>query len=103
MKRETNPSERYEEVRLHGWTDRIALEYDKITKTNDYEWAGGASRYEWAGKEGDIGPRNEQLEEELFHNSMTTRAGNRIEEYLSSYPRFFGLDTRFNPVQIQGY
>lgn len=74
------PEERYEEVRQHGWTERVAIKYDEVTQTKDYDWAGGASRYEWQGTEGDIGPRNPELEEQLFKNILIPRAGHRIEE-----------------------
>ncbi|KAJ5965844.1 Helicase C-terminal [Penicillium waksmanii] len=73
--------DRHEEVRKQGWTDRVAIKYDEVARNEDYEWAGGANRYEWAGEEGDIGPRNEELEEQLFKNINLSRVGHRIEEY----------------------
>lgn len=74
--------ERNVEVRKQGWTERVAIQYDEVARADTYEYAGNASRYEWTGEEGDIGPRNEELEEQLFNNSLLPRAGHRIDEYV---------------------
>lgn len=80
---ERNPppgsEDRYEEVRKQGWTERTAVKYDELAKTDGYEWAGGATRYEWTGEEGDIGPRNLELEEQLFNDILIPRVGTHIE------------------------
>lgn len=80
--------DRHEEVRKQGWTDRVAIKYDEVARKDDYEWAGGASRYEWCGEEGDIGPRNEELEEQLFKNINLARVGHRIKESVPLIPQF---------------
>lgn len=90
--------DRHEEVRKQGWTDRVAIKYEEVSRNEDYEWAGGASRYEWAGEKGDIGPRNEALEEQLFKNINLSRVGHRIEESVPLIPYFLhpltGLSTQ---------
>ncbi len=92
--------DRNEEVRKQGWTDRVAIKYDEVVRNDGYEWAGGASRYEWAGEEGDVGPRNEDLERQLFNNIHFSRVGHRIEESVPSIPRFlFSLTSLSNQIQ----
>ncbi|KAJ5572701.1 Helicase C-terminal [Penicillium hetheringtonii] len=92
--------ERNVEVRKQGWTERVAIQYDEVARADTYEYAGNASRYEWTGEEGDIGPRNEELEEQLFNNSLLPRAGHRIDEYVL-YKRItvtFESEERIKPV-----
>lgn len=45
-------------------------------------WASEAGRYEWNPEEatGDVGPRNEALEQELFHSEFINRAGDKLSK-----------------------
>lgn len=72
--------ERIEEVRKQGWTERVAIKYDEVAQNDNYQWAAGARRYEWVGEEGDVGPRNEELEDQLFNTNLSSRAGHLLEE-----------------------
>ncbi|KAA8645800.1 hypothetical protein EYZ11_011205 [Aspergillus tanneri] len=42
------------------------------------EWAAKAAKYEWNDEYGDIGPKNEELEEMLFRNEYINRAGLKL-------------------------
>ncbi|KAJ5469707.1 ATP-dependent RNA helicase ded1, partial [Penicillium diatomitis] len=44
------------------------------------KWGGLAARYEWKDEYGDVGPRNDELEQELFKNSNVPRPGNHANE-----------------------
>jgi ATP-dependent RNA helicase DDX3X len=44
------------------------------------EWAHNAARYEWNADFGDVAPRIPELEQQLFHNEFTNRAGGKIEK-----------------------
>ena len=43
-------------------------------------WAHDAAKYEWKDDFGDVGPRDEKLEQELFHSETITRKGAKIEK-----------------------
>ena len=43
------------------------------------KWASNARRYEWKEEYGDVAPRIEELEQELFHGEFRNRAGPKIE------------------------
>ncbi|EER24484.1 hypothetical protein D8B26_005191 [Coccidioides posadasii str. Silveira] len=50
--------------------------------SGEYEaptWASTAAKYEWKDEYGDVGPRNEELEQMLFRDEYTNRAGNLFE------------------------
>ncbi|KIW73981.1 hypothetical protein PV04_02054 [Phialophora macrospora] len=44
-------------------------------------WSHDAMKYEWSEEFGDVGPRDEKLEKELFHGEFINRAGAKIENY----------------------
>ncbi|PGH12646.1 hypothetical protein AJ79_04144 [Helicocarpus griseus UAMH5409] len=43
------------------------------------EWASSAAKYEWKEEYGDVGPRNEELENMLFHSEHINRMGDHFE------------------------
>lgn len=43
-------------------------------------WAHDAVRYEWKEEFGDVGPRSEKLEEELFKSKFINRAGGNFKK-----------------------
>ena len=43
-------------------------------------WAHDAGRYEWKEEYGDVGPRSERLEEELFKGKYINRAGGNFKK-----------------------
>lgn len=44
------------------------------------KWAHDAGRYEWKEEFGDVGPRSEKLEEELFNGKYINRAGDKFKK-----------------------
>ncbi|KEF57899.1 uncharacterized protein A1O9_05821 [Exophiala aquamarina CBS 119918] len=44
-----------------------------------HKWAHDAGRYEWKEEFGDVGPRSEKLEEELFNGKYINRAGEKFK------------------------
>jgi ATP-dependent RNA helicase DDX3X len=43
-------------------------------------WSHDIARYEWKDEYGDVGPRIESLEKELFHGEFLNRAGSKLEK-----------------------
>ncbi|KAJ5464263.1 DEAD/DEAH box RNA helicase [Penicillium sp. IBT 31633x] len=72
-------------AREKGWTDRVPYEYAELTNNKDHrDWAGIAVRYEWKDDYGDVGPAVPELEQQLFHSDLISRAGDKLDE-LNSY------------------
>lgn len=94
-------AEALQKAQEHGWVEPSAYNYtfarpqaqdpnvqaageasENPTTTSIFKpnWASDAGRYEWDSADtlGDIGPRNERLEQELFHSEFITRAGNKL-------------------------
>ncbi|KAJ5692314.1 hypothetical protein N7462_001737 [Penicillium macrosclerotiorum] len=69
-----------EAVRKQGWTDPVPFTYDSYNSKEFTDWAGVAARYEWKDEYGDVGPRNEELEKQLFQDDFIPRAGSRFNE-----------------------
>lgn len=66
--------------RQHGWTEPTPFSYDSFQNKEFTDWAGMAARYEWNDEYGDVGPRNEELEKQLFNQEFMPRAGVRFNE-----------------------
>lgn len=64
------------------WSAPIAFDYQSFNEAGFTEWAGNAARYEWKDEYGDVGPRNEELEKQLFQVDYISRAGHRLDRYL---------------------
>lgn len=43
-------------------------------------WSHDAAKYEWKEEYGDVGPRDERLEKDLFHGEHITRAGAKLDK-----------------------
>lgn len=68
-------------AREKGWTDRVPYEYAELTNNKDHrDWAGIAVRYEWKDDYGDVGPAVPELEQQLFHSDLISRAGDKLDE-----------------------
>jgi ATP-dependent RNA helicase DDX3X len=63
-----------------GWTAPVPFSYESYNDKNFNDWDGMAPRYEWKDEYGDIGPRNEELEKQLFNDEYMPRAGLRFDE-----------------------
>lgn len=68
-----------EQAATRGWTEPVAFEYQQYNDKDFTEWAGNATRYEWKDEYGDVGPRNEELEKQLFQAEYLARAGQRLD------------------------
>jgi ATP-dependent RNA helicase DDX3X len=80
-------SEAATETPLYGaapgqWSAPVAFDYESFNEAGFTEWAGNAVRYEWKDEYGDVGPRNEELEKQLFQVDFISRAGHRLDRYL---------------------
>lgn len=64
-----------------GWNPPVPFTYESYITKVFTDWAGMAPRYEWTEEEkGEIGPRNEELEKELFNAELVPSAGQRFNE-----------------------
>ncbi|KAF3390306.1 ATP-dependent RNA helicase ded1 [Penicillium rolfsii] len=63
-----------------GWMNPVPYGYENFNDGNSVYWEGMAPRYEWNDEYGDIGPRNEELEKQLFNEEFMPRAGLRFDE-----------------------
>ncbi|KAJ5288649.1 hypothetical protein N7478_001679 [Penicillium angulare] len=68
------------EARKGAWRDPTPFNYDSYGDKENQDWAGAAVRYEWKEEFGDVGPRNEELEKQLFEGDLIPRAGMRLKE-----------------------
>ena len=70
-----------------GWAAPTPYDYEAYLDKENKDWFGVAARYEWhkewTDEYGDIGPRNEELEKQLFQSNYIQRAGARLDEYVS--------------------
>lgn len=72
-------------IRAHGWMENEKLNYDAFnapTSESKPTWAGMAAVYEWTGEEGDIGPPDTELEEQLFGGEHN-RAGTSLDHIMN--------------------
>lgn len=72
-------------IRAHGWLDTHRLDYDAFnapTSETTPQWAGASAVYEWTGEEGDIGPPDAELEEQLFGGEHN-RAGTSLDHIMN--------------------
>ncbi|OOQ85086.1 ATP-dependent RNA helicase DED1 [Penicillium brasilianum] len=67
-----------------GWSEPVPFHYENFTNKDSTDWASTAARYEWKDEYGDIGPRNEDLETQLFGEDYKCRVGVRFEELKKS-------------------
>jgi ATP-dependent RNA helicase DDX3X len=71
-------------ARDHKWAEPQAYNYAVATanmgeNTENIPWFSNARKYEWKDEYGDVAPRDEELERELFHNTYITSQGDRME------------------------
>jgi ATP-dependent RNA helicase DDX3X len=73
----------------HGWVTKQAFDYEAYNMSNKqaYEkiaaegsgargdWASNAAVYEWNDEYGDVGPRFEELEKQLFNSEFHVKTG----------------------------
>ncbi|KAJ5114800.1 hypothetical protein NUU61_000559 [Penicillium alfredii] len=79
-----DPAESARLARERGWAEPIPYDYQSYGNKDARDWAGIAARYEWQDEYGDVGPRNPDLEQQLFHHEYITRVGHKLAE-LNAY------------------
>lgn len=70
-----------------GWTNPIPFNYETVNSgaapedvgRDEASWLGNAAIYEWDDEFGEVGPKNEKLEEMLYHGFNVMKAGNQIK------------------------
>src|SRR5947209_4466374 len=76
-------------AREKGWAEPSQYDYDEYSKpARDATavdptlpmWGHNAQKYEWKEDYGDVGPRNEELEQMLYHSEFITRQGIKFDE-----------------------
>jgi ATP-dependent RNA helicase DDX3X len=79
-------------TRPNGWAEPSRYDYEEYGKDakevkeptamdqNAPAWGHNAQKYEWREEYGEVGPRNEQLEQMLYHSEFITRQGIKFEE-----------------------
>jgi ATP-dependent RNA helicase DDX3X len=65
-----------------GWSEPVPFTYDRFAIKDFTDWAGIAPRYEWKEEYGEVGPRNVELERQLFNAEFVPRAGERFNEWV---------------------
>ncbi|KAI4726455.1 DEAD/DEAH box RNA helicase [Aureobasidium sp. EXF-10728] len=85
-------------LQSHGWVKNEAMDYDAYNApTSDLTptWATTAQVYEWNGEEGDIGPPDAELEQQLFGERH--RAGTSLDHIMDFRANVEG-PRRFSPI-----
>ncbi|OQD83410.1 hypothetical protein PENANT_c017G04874 [Penicillium antarcticum] len=85
-----------EEAARLGWTNPVPFDYTKPDKESR-DWAGIADRYEWDSEYGEVGPPNEELEQQLFRGNLIQRVGERLND-LNAYTVRVDSDTTIQPI-----
>ncbi len=76
-------------AREKGWAEPSSYDYEEYRKeSNDATvanstvtaWGHNAQKYEWKEEYGEVGPRNEDLEQMLYHSEFITRQGIKFDE-----------------------
>jgi ATP-dependent RNA helicase DDX3X len=76
-------------AREAGWAEPSSYDYEEYGKpAKDATvvdptmpmWGHNAEKYEWKEEYGDVGPRNEELEQMLYHSEFITRQGIKFDE-----------------------
>lgn len=76
-------------AREKGWAEPSSYDYEEYGKVAKDAtmvdptlpmWAHNAQKYEWKEDYGEVGPRNEELEQMLYHGEFITRQGIKFNE-----------------------
>ncbi|EXJ81195.1 hypothetical protein A1O3_07485 [Capronia epimyces CBS 606.96] len=113
---ERSKEERLEDARKAGWCAPQPFNYDAAAPAtgangatggegendeNAYKstsWAHDAQKYEWQEDFGDVGPRHEDLEKELFRGEYINRAGDKFKN-LTTVKIIVESETRVEPIK----
>lgn len=83
----TDNEEAAAKAKKHEWPVKIAYDYSAYQPAKDAPvdvgsmpaWASSAIKYEWSDEYGDVAPRIEKLEAELFNLEFLHRTGNAMK------------------------
>jgi ATP-dependent RNA helicase DDX3X len=95
---ETNPED-LAAARAHGWMEDEKLDYEAFnapTSETNPTWASSAKVYEWTGEEGDVGPPDTELEEQLFGGEHS-KAGTSLQHMMDFEAKVEG-PKQFSPI-----
>ena len=76
-------------AREKGWAEPSGYNYEEYGKEAKDAivvdstlpmWGHNAQKYEWREEYGEVGPRNEELEQMLYHSEFITRQGIKFDE-----------------------
>lgn len=76
-------------AREKGWAEPSSYDYEEYGKeakdatvvdSTMPAWGHNAEKYEWKEEYGEVGPRNEDLEQMLYHSEFITRQGIKFDE-----------------------
>jgi ATP-dependent RNA helicase DDX3X len=79
-------------TRPNGWAEPSRYDYVEYGKDpkdikeptamdeHALAWGHNAQKYEWKEEYGEVGPRNEELEQMLYHSEFITRQGIKFDE-----------------------
>ena len=74
-------------AREMGWTEPKGYDYGTFNTTSARgpedltEWGHRAAKYEWKDEYGEVGPKVEELEDQLFSSELRNRQGSKITKY----------------------
>lgn len=93
-------------VREKGWNNPVPFRYETVgsgatpndDRPSDQAWLGNAAVYEWDDDFGEVGPRNEKLEEMLYRGNNIMRVGNHLATYQCEVATS-GAEGRVAPVR----
>ncbi|KIW96468.1 uncharacterized protein Z519_03537 [Cladophialophora bantiana CBS 173.52] len=77
--------------------DEASVEEAAVSRYATSSWSHDAAKYEWKEEYGDVGPRDEKLEKDLFRGEHINRAGIKFEN-LTTVEVTVESETRVNPV-----
>lgn len=75
-------------ARERGWAEPSSYDYEAYGKQPTHTtvvdqtqpmWGHNAQKYEWREEYGDVGPRNEELEQMLYHSEFIPRQGIKFD------------------------
>jgi ATP-dependent RNA helicase DDX3X len=76
-----DPAVYAERARAGEWIEPQPYDYTSANARDNLEiaWFSKAKKYEWRDEYGEVAPRDEELEIDLFHNTYLSSQGDRME------------------------
>ena len=104
---EEDPEVYRQRAREFQWTEPQPYNYDTAIANfgetaMSLPWFSKAKKYEWKDEYGDVAPRDEELEDELFHSTYITSQGDRMEN-LTKFSITVSGPTTVEPIREVSY